>query len=324
MGIGVSVIVCTHNGADRLKPVLEAIQNQQTDFLSELILVDNCSTDGTSSFAELALRDTPLRWKLIEEPKAGLSFARLAGIRAASHEYLLFCDDDNALFPDYLQKGVTVLEANPRIGVLGGAGIPQFSSPKPIWFNTYQSTYAVGPQGEGIGKVSNKRGYVYGAGAFFRKTPLLEIFNSGFQPFFTGRKLASLSAGDDVELCLLMQLKGFEIWFDPALQFYHAIPERRLQWDYYLKMKAGIAAGAAAFFTYDYFMQDRKRSVLGYSIAYFKNAAFYQLLLLKNAFLGKSTPEAQLGKLILKVKAKAFRTSFGQSKNHFIQLSIKF
>lgn len=321
---GISVIICTHNGVDRLKPVLEAIQNQQTDFLSELILVDNCSTDSISSFVEQALQGTHLRWKIIAEPKQGLSFARMAGIRAASHEYLLFCDDDNALFPDYLQNGVTVLEANPRIGVLGGEGIPQFSSPKPIWFDTFQSTYAVGPQGEGIGKVSDKRGYVYGAGAFFRKTPLLEIFNSGFQPFFTGRKLANLSAGDDVELCLLMQLKGFEIWFDPTLHFYHAIPERRLQWDYYLKMKAGIAAGAAVFFAYEYFMQDRKRSVLGYSIVYFEKMTFYQLLFLKNAFLGKTTPEAQLAKLILKVKAKAFRTSFGQSKNHFIQLRNKF
>jgi len=324
---GISIIICTYNGIDRLRPVLQSILNQQTDLPIELILVDNNSTDGTPSFAETQLQNSNLDWKIISEPNPGLSFARIAGIRNATHEYLLFCDDDNSLFPAYLQKGWSVLEENPQIGVLGGEGIPEFSSPKPDWFDTYMSSYAVGPQGSKSGKVSDERGFVYGAGSFFRKAPLLEIFDSGFQSYFTGRKSDTLTAGDDVELCLLMQLKGFEIWFDPGLRFYHAIPERRLVWNYYLQLKAGITAGAAVFFSYEYFIRNNRSTLLGFRIAYFKRLAFYELLLIKNSFPGRgkaSNPDDQLAKMILTVKAKAFRTGFEVSKNHFIQLRNKF
>lgn len=324
---GISVIICTYNGVNRLKPVLEAIENQATNFLTELILVDNGSTDGTSAFVEKQLQDSNLNWRLIAEPNPGLSFARLAGIRASTQDYLLFCDDDNALFPNYLQKGLTLLEANRQIGVLGGEGIPQFSSLKPDWFDTYQSSYAVGPQGSESGKVSDERGFVYGAGAFFRKSPLLEIFDSGFQPYFTGRKQDQLVAGDDVEMCYLMRLKGFEIWFDPGLLFHHFIPEKRLSWEYYLQMKTGISAGAGVFFAYNHFFRNKKSTKFDFTFSYFQKLVFHQLILLKNSILMGMNPKdrnKQLAIKILKAKADSFRSDFRSSFTLFNQLKSKF
>lgn len=327
MGLGVSVIICTFNGKQRIGSVLDALELQKGEYDWEVIIVDNYSTDGTSDWVKTRLNYSQLKWILVQETQPGLSFARLAGIRKAKFDFLLFCDDDNILFPDYLQIGYELLMDNPQVGVVGGEGSIPSSTPKPDWFDRYSSSYAVGPQGKERGEVSIKRGFVYGAGSFFRKATLLEIFDSEFQPYFTGRKSDTLTAGDDVELCLLMKLKGFEIWFDPGLRFYHVILERRLIWDYYLQLKAGITAGAAVFFSYEYFMRNGGRTILGFRMAYFKRLAFHQLLLFKNIFLGRgkaSTPDDQLAKMILAVKAESFRTGFEVSKNHFIQLRNKF
>jgi glycosyltransferase involved in cell wall biosynthesis len=47
---GISLVICTFNGASRLKPTLEAIFNQedQHQIPWELIIIDNASTDETA------------------------------------------------------------------------------------------------------------------------------------------------------------------------------------------------------------------------------------------------------------------------------------
>jgi glycosyltransferase involved in cell wall biosynthesis len=48
---GISIVICTYNGVKRLQPTLEAIFKLtiQQDLSWELIIVDNASTDNTSS-----------------------------------------------------------------------------------------------------------------------------------------------------------------------------------------------------------------------------------------------------------------------------------
>lgn len=90
---GLSIIVCTFNGRERVARFLEPLRDAvaELDFDAELLVVDDGSTDGTVGALQ-ALGD---ELRLIEHGRnRGPSIARNGGILAARHEWLLFCDDD--------------------------------------------------------------------------------------------------------------------------------------------------------------------------------------------------------------------------------------
>lgn len=239
---GVSIVICTYNGISRLGQTFSHILKLQTCYPWELILVDNASNDGTGDWAShwLYSQETLINFQIVLESRPGLNHARMTGVKRSSYDYILFCDDDNWLSPNFLSIGAAVLEQNSKIGVLGSLGSPRFEVPGPEWFYEFSHSYAVGTLGKKSGK--QKFGsYHYGAACFFRKEALIQLFNRGFQSFLADRKGKSLSSGGDVELGLAVQLLGYELHFEGNLKFDHFIETHRLDWDYYLKLKKGIS-----------------------------------------------------------------------------------
>lgn len=320
----ISIVVCTHNGRDRIGPCLESIAKQENPPLLELIIVDNASSDRTEELVKMRLGSSlpSEAWRLIYEEKPGLLYARLAGLRAARYEWVLFCDDDNVLFPDFLFQSQQVLSKNSKIGVLGSHGIPEFLSPKPYWFDQYASSYAVGSQ-----MLGNDEGrqlvYVYGACSIYRKKPLLDLFQKGFKPCLSGRRGNAMSAGDDVEWCWVMQLLGLKVAYSRKLQFRHQLPASRLTWDYYLQLKRGISSSAGLLSTYSYFTSSSVHPLLGfvwyYSIQTLKSGLLYWKYRLR--WKGSpSKPEDQLSYAILDAKFAAFRQQRCLAFAHYRQL----
>lgn len=324
----ISIVVCTHNGVDRIRPCLESIAKQKNPPLFELIVVDNASTDKTSELVSEQLESnfSEELWKVITESTPGLLYARMAGLQAARYDWVLFCDDDNILFSDFLFQSEQILKLNSVIGILGSLGIPEFLGPKPGWFDRYASSYAVGPQ-----QVENLDGkrlvHVYGACSIYRKKPLLELFQKGFKPVLSGRKGKEMSAGDDVEWCWLMQLLGYKIAYSSNLKFTHQLSASRLTWEYYIRLKKGISASAGLLGTYSYFASTTSKSFLGFVFDYTLKSIKASLLYLKYRIrwgLRPSRPEDQLSFAILESQMNAY---FKQSKKafaHFRQLQRHF
>lgn len=324
----ISIVVCTHNGSTRIGSCLASLIFQENPPEYEILVVDNASSDGTGEMVRTYLGSSfPSGvWNVIQEMKPGLLYARLAGLRAARYEWVLFCDDDNVLFSDFLFQSQQVLSKNSRIGVLGSHGIPEFLGSKPDWFDQYASSYAVGPQLRG-----NEEGrqlvYVYGACSIYRKKPLLNLFEKGFKPVLSGRKGKEMSAGDDVEWCWLMQLLRHKVAYSPKLKFYHQLPSSRLTWEYYIGLKKGISASAGLLSTYTYFTSDTLKSYLGFFVSYSLKTIKATLLYLKYRIRwgsGPKRPEDQLSFAILESQMNAY---FKQSKKafaHFRQLQRYF
>lgn len=241
MEVGVSIIICTYNGINRIKSALEAVEYQKSQFQIELIVVNNSSVDGTGEYVLGCLKDSKLDWKLVNEGTPGLVNARWKGINEAKYGYLLFCDDDNYLSNNYCQIGLEIFLKNPSIGIIGGNGTPETIGEKPDWFDNFSHTFAVGSLGKRSG-VQPTMSYHYGAGIFFLKEALIKLQNLGFQSMLTGRTKSVLSAGEDVELCYAVQLLGYKLYFDERLSFVHRIEKHRLDWQYYLKLKKGISS----------------------------------------------------------------------------------
>lgn len=324
---GLSVIICTYNGAARLTKTLASIVKQKTDFPWELILVDNASTDSTKQVCINFLNEkgSAISWKIVEESKPGLIYARLCGMKASSYDVLMYCDDDNALSDDYLQMGGALMQQHDRIGALGGCGIAEFEGTKPEWFDKYYHSFAVGTQAGQDGKLNEYPAEVYGAGTFLRREPLTKFFYNGFQTVLSGRTGNKLVSGDDVEWCYLLQLAGYEIWYDHRLTFLHLMPEGRMQWSYYLRLKQAIATGSGRLIAYNCLFQNRKAGLFDLLVLWLQKTIRVSVIYLKNKLTGgsaksKNNPEAELGALILEARMKSYWTSLPLTLRHFKQL----
>lgn len=247
---GVSVIICTFNGADRLRETIKHIAKQKTDprLLWELILVDNASTDNTKQVTsdEWSKYKTRARLKIVDEPTQGLSPARQKGFDTASYEYIVLCDDDNWLEENFVQSSYDIMSGNDKIGVLGGPNDALCELPPAEWFRWFQQCYAAGTQADihngkiSEGNITWKRGFVWGAGMVVRKTALKELYSKGFKSLMSDRKGYQLSSGGDSELCYALVLSGWQVWYDNRLKLKHCMPAGRLSWNYLIRLFQGF------------------------------------------------------------------------------------
>ena len=286
---GVSVVVCSYNGASRLPATLAHLARQRVpaNLPWEVIVVENNCTDDTGEVArrEWQFRncDAPLR--VVSEPRAGLAAARESGVAAASFEYIVFCDDDNWLQEDYLQIAFELLSAHPTIGIAGGEGIEISDVPFPEWFSGYRHGYAVGTQGESSGRVG-ARGFVWGAGMVLRKSVWDHLKLIGYRSFLSGRSRDRLLAGDDSEICKWHLLEGYSIWYEERLVFKHFISAERLTEDYRDRMFEGFALSIPFLDAYQQLIDEKR--FLDFGILRFPLALAYggYALLRRNADRG--------------------------------------
>lgn len=322
---GISIIICTYNGKTKLEKTLSAIKHLQSICPWELIIVDNASTDGCDEYATSLLKESFLDWQICYESKPGLMNARLCGLNVAKYDILLYCDDDNALQNDYLVIGYELLNKNNSIGAIGGCGFPVFEAEKPSWFDKYSHSFAVGPQAGKDGHINNYPAEVYGAGTFFRKKVLLKFLDKGFKSGLSGRTGSNLVSGEDVEWCFLIQLLGYEIWYDHRLKFQHEMPSDRMNWEYYLRLKKGIAKGTIRLLPYGCLLKNAKSSKLMFLFFLLKHMFKIHLVYLKHSFFKKLksnelSKEEKLIQVIWEAKVNSFWKDCISTWNHFNHL----
>ncbi|MBX5438186.1 MAG: glycosyltransferase family 2 protein [Thermoflavifilum sp.] len=233
---GISILMCCHNSAGRLDFSLKhlAALDVPDGLAVELVLVDNASTDQTRTVAEQfwANHGRPFPLIVLQEPRLGLSYARMTGIMAAHHDYVLSCDDDNGMPPAYLRQLVDILRRlasyRPQIAMLGGQGVPLFETTPPRWALQFHM-FGCGPQGPQSGPVNQ----LYGAGSLIFRPAFMRLYHAGFRWLLTDRQGTHLSSGGDYELCGAFRAAGYALWYEEELRFWHFIPAQRLSITYY-------------------------------------------------------------------------------------------
>ncbi|MET3948370.1 glycosyltransferase involved in cell wall biosynthesis [Arthrobacter sp. UYCu512] len=107
---GVTVVIPSYRGADRIGTCLQSLLDQDLDARSfEVVLVINGVDDGTLGIAQAFSQNYPehsLRILFQSQPSAGA--ARNLGIAAAAFEYLTFVDDDDYVGPSFLSGLIKV------------------------------------------------------------------------------------------------------------------------------------------------------------------------------------------------------------------------
>lgn len=102
----ITVVIATYNRAHLLSRAIRSVLNQTHENL-ELIVVDDCSADGTREAVQ-SLTDARVRY-VRHERNRGLPAGRNTGIHAASGEYVAFLDDDDEWRADKLEKQLAAI-----------------------------------------------------------------------------------------------------------------------------------------------------------------------------------------------------------------------
>lgn len=105
----VSVIVPVYNVERYLDGCLDSIRNQTHTNL-EILVVEDCSTDGSLEKLQSHLSDPRVRL-LQHQRNSGLSAARNTGIEAATGDYVLFVDSDDAIVPALVERCVACAQS---------------------------------------------------------------------------------------------------------------------------------------------------------------------------------------------------------------------
>lgn len=232
---GISIIICCYNSAWIIQQSLSALKKQAvpTDFKWEVLIVNNLCTDNTVEIVQSCLENSNIDYRIIDETKAGLLYARQRGINEARYMYSIFCDDDNLLDPSYVYGMYEVMRTHPDCGAAGGTGLPKWEVEPHVLISSYPDAYACGDQ-------SANRYTLFGAGLCVRTQLVKDIYDS--QPFYlVGRCGDKLFGGDDGELVMSIILKGYHKRYVSELTFVHMIPKKRLSLAYFYNLFKGFA-----------------------------------------------------------------------------------
>lgn len=111
----ISIIVPVYNTEKYLAECLDSLVSQ-TYLDIEIILVNDGSSDNSRSICE-SYAGNDKRIRLINKRNCGAGSARNAGLRIAKGEYVLFCDSDDTIRPDTVEK-VTDTAVNSGVDIV--------------------------------------------------------------------------------------------------------------------------------------------------------------------------------------------------------------
>jgi len=106
----VSVIIPTHNRCAELSVAIDSVKAQRLTG-SEIIVVDDGSTDGTSDW----VRDNHPDVRLITQANKGVSHARNRAIEIATGDWIALLDSDDRWLPNKLDVQVAAIKNAPDI-----------------------------------------------------------------------------------------------------------------------------------------------------------------------------------------------------------------
>lgn len=245
----ISVIIPTHNpNQTRLQRTLCALKEQTLEQQSwELIVIDNLTSDPKY------IHSFDFSWhtstRIIREECLGLTRARLAGIQNSLGNYLVFVDDDNVLYPNYLQSVIDIFQSHPQLGAIGGKSLPEFEVLPEPWVKDFWVCLALRDLGEEVQvysykdeSIASKKHPVFapiGAGMALRYQAAKDYVNSlvqGSLRLSLDRTGHNLQSGGDCDINLTLLDAGWGVGYFPELQLTHLISANRLTKDYLARL----------------------------------------------------------------------------------------
>jgi GT2 family glycosyltransferase len=222
-----SIVIVTWNSQEFIRNCLDSIFLSQGNFTSEVIVVDNDSSDETAKIVEQLYPHV----NLIQNKKnLGYAKANNQGIEKARGEYILLLNPDTQVLEDSLSLMYGFMEENPNIGALGAKLLNPDKSVQPscrefptfstlIW--EFSGLSRLFPRSRVFGRW--RMGYFnfdkqretdqpMGSCLMLRRATLEDVgaFDENFVMFF-----------NDVDLCFRIKKGDWKIYFYPEAKVIH-------------------------------------------------------------------------------------------------------
>ena len=219
-----SIIIVNFNGGEHLQRCLASLDAHPARTSTEVIVVDNASTDGS----EAQVMHFP-SVRLVKLPaNVGFSAGNNAGIRASSGELLLLLNNDTIVGPGALDALIAALDAHREAGVAG----PRLVD------GDGRAELSFGPMISPLGELRQKTVLALYKREFGPVTRWVERTTKREQyvDWVSGacllvRRAAAEQAGllderfflytEDVDFCASVRARGWKVLFTPAAEIVH-------------------------------------------------------------------------------------------------------
>jgi len=227
MNVAITAVICTYNRAEYLRKAINSLIFQTLDRSRyEILIIDNCSKDGTESVVKEEFAHLP-NIRYLFEPVLGLSQARNTGWQNASGAYVAYLDDDAIAAPEWLESALGVFEkVVPLPGAVGGKIELIWESPRPAWL----SDNLLGCLGfmdlDDEPRFLAKSERLAGGNCAYPKTALEAV--GGFSTE-VGRVGDCLISNEEVLLYHWLKNAGFLLYYHPEMKIGHHVAKERLE-----------------------------------------------------------------------------------------------
>lgn len=277
----ITIIIPTYNpNIIRLNRTIQGIINQSVTNW-ECIIINN---NSTQLFETEIIKHPQL--KVVQQPKQGLTYARLKGFEEAKGDIIIMVDDDNVLEKNYLKHCLDIFEQHPNLGAIGGNISPEFETIPPQWTEEFWGKLAIRNLGDKViisennaatkSQIINHKSKIQtyplcapvGAGMAIKTLALKKYINQiqSQQTAISDRSGNSLTSSGDNEIVMQILLSNYQVGFFPQLNLIHLVPANRLTKKYLAKLNEGI-------------MQSWSQFLLKYKICPWPTFAKYTLIL---------------------------------------------
>lgn len=116
----ISVIVCTYNQQDTIRRTLDSILSQECHLPIEIVVGEDCSTDGTLSVVERYREEHPGVVRIMTgQQRKGFVRNYFDCLRACQGQYIADCSGDDFWTDNHkLEKASLILETNHDVGIV--------------------------------------------------------------------------------------------------------------------------------------------------------------------------------------------------------------
>jgi len=239
-GLGVSVLICTHNDEDSIERTLRHLIIQRVpEYIPwEVIISDAGSTDNTiaKSLETWKIFGGRKDLNIISSDCHDFRIACDEAIKASKYEYILFCNPGEFMFRDYIHRASTNMLNDYELSALSGYSEAILPEHAPSWFDTYKkSVYQIGELSDHTSDTTWSNGFVWNAGMVLRKAAWTDLKKKGFKPFNIDHAAESMKDVFNREFFSALRSAGWRMWYSVELRLRKEFKVNDLKWSNILR-----------------------------------------------------------------------------------------
>lgn len=216
----VAIILVNYNGKRDTEDCIKSLREIRYDNY-EIIIVDNCSTDGSKEYITNKYKDVIY---IYSDKNLGFSGANNYGIDYAlsnNADYILLLNNDTEVDVDFLDIMINEYEKDSKIGIMTST-ILYFSEKSKVWYGGGKHNYILGNsyhenQGKNIKTLDlhvREVSFISGCVMLISRN-VIENVGKLSEEYFLYH--------EDTDYCLKVMKRGYKLIYVPQAKVYHKV-----------------------------------------------------------------------------------------------------